>query len=76
MNKSFKEDKERVLGRIDLSRKGSVDVAISPLLEFLNGRECYYTTSSCSGRLVIFAEVPPYPPPPPLVLSMMMMMMM
>ena len=53
----FALDKKRVLGRVDLSRKGSVDAAILPLLDYLNGLDCYYSTSSCSGRLVVFAEV-------------------
>ena len=54
---SFAADKARVLARVDLSRKGSVDAAISPLLGYLNGQDCYYSTSSCSGRLVVYSEV-------------------
>ena len=53
----FAEDKARVLGGVDLSRKGSVDAAILPLVGYLNRLDCYYSTSSCSGRLVLFAEV-------------------
>ncbi|CAI8016004.1 tRNA wybutosine-synthesizing protein 3 homolog [Geodia barretti] len=52
----FAEDKARVLGGVDLSRKGSVDAAILPLVGYLNRLDCYYSTSSCSGRLVLFAE--------------------
>ena len=53
----FAKDKARVLGGVDLSRKGSVDAAILPLVGYLNRLDCYYSTSSCSGRLVLFAEV-------------------
>ena len=55
----FAEDKVRVLGGVDLSRKGSVDAAILPLVGYLNRLDCYYSTSSCSGRLVLFEEVGP-----------------
>ena len=54
---SFAADKARVLGQVDLSRKGSVDAAIVPLLVYVNAQECFYSTSSCAGRLVVFAEV-------------------
>ena len=57
MATSFLCDKARVLSQIDLSRKGSVDAAIVPLLEYLNAQNCYYSTSSCAGRLVVFTEV-------------------
>lgn len=53
----FAADKERVLGQVDLSRKGSVDAAVLPLLAYLNAQKCFYSTSSCAGRLVLFAEV-------------------
>ena len=56
---SFAADKARVLGQVDLSRKGSVDAAAVPLLEYLNAQDCFYSTSSCAGRLVLFAEVSP-----------------
>ena len=54
---SFAADKARVLGQVDLSRKGSVDAAIAPLLAYVNAQEYFYSTSSCAGRLVVFAEV-------------------
>lgn len=53
----FEADKARVLKQVDLSRKGSVDAAIAPLLVYINAQECYYSTSSCAGRLIVFAEV-------------------
>lgn len=54
---SFVVDKARVLGQVDLSRKGSVDAAIVPLVDYVNSQDHFYTTSSCAGRLVLFAEV-------------------
>ena len=57
MEGSFAADKARVLDQVDLSRKGSVDAAIAPLLDCLNAQSCFYSTSSCAGRLVLFAEV-------------------
>lgn len=53
----FATDKARVLGQVDLSRKGSVDEPIAPLVEYLNSVENYYTTSSCSGRISAFSQV-------------------
>lgn len=54
---SFQAEKARVLGRADLSRKGSVDEPIRELIGFINQQESYYTSSSCSGRVVLFSEV-------------------
>ncbi len=53
----FVSDKSRVLGKSDLSRKGSVDEPIKSLVDFINSQPIYYTTSSCSGRVVVFEEV-------------------
>ena len=57
MSVCFAADKARVLGKVDLSRKGSVDVAIAPLLGYVNAQDFFYSTSSCAGRLVLFAKV-------------------
>lgn len=57
MRTSFAADKARVLGQVDLSRKASVDAAVVPVLACLNAQNCFYSTSSCAGRLVLFAEV-------------------
>ena len=40
----------------DLSPKGSVDVAIKPLIDRINALEGVVTTSSCAGRLSVFLE--------------------
>lgn len=37
----------------DKSRKGSVDEPIKKLLDAINNLDNYYTTSSCSGRIMI-----------------------
>ena len=53
----FSSHKARGLEKVDLSRKGSVDDAIMPMVKLLNSTDEYYTTSSCSGRISIFCEV-------------------
>ena len=55
---TFDLDKARVLhGKQDLSRKGSIDRPIADLVEYINSQDNYYTTSSCSGRILVFLEV-------------------
>lgn len=55
---SFAQDKLRVLNqKEDLSRKGSVDQPIVELVDYINSLDNYYTTSSCSGRILLFSEV-------------------
>ncbi len=54
---NFASNKLSVLAKADLSRKGSVDEPIRDLIHFINSQECFYTTSSCSGRLAVFSEV-------------------
>ena len=55
---NFHSEKARVLGKVDLSRKGSVDEPITELVGFINSLKDFYTTSSCSGRLTVHQEVP------------------
>ena len=38
----------------DLSPKGSIDVPIRPLVDFINSIDGLVTTSSCSGRISVF----------------------
>ena len=40
----------------DLSPKGTVDEAIKPLIDRINGLEGVVTTSSCAGRISVFLE--------------------
>ncbi|XP_046998294.1 tRNA wybutosine-synthesizing protein 3 homolog isoform X1 [Schistocerca americana] len=56
--KEFQDKKKRILNSTDLSRKGSVDSDIVELVDFINSHNQYVTTSSCSGRLIVFCEVP------------------
>jgi len=54
-NVNFDSQKEQSLSAVDLSRKGSVDVPILDLVNWINNLADYYTTSSCSGRIVLFS---------------------
>ena len=50
----FKREKQEFLSKPDKSRKKSIDEKIKKLLELLNEKDQYYTTSSCSGRIMIY----------------------
>jgi tRNA wybutosine-synthesizing protein 3 len=53
---NFQKEKDDVLKKletIDKSRKGSVDEDIKDLVNTINNHPNYYTTSSCSGRIMI-----------------------
>lgn len=43
----------------DKSPKGTLDTPIVPLLDALNSHPCYFTTSSCSGRISILSQPSP-----------------
>ena len=49
----FSKEKIRCLSRADNSRKGSIDKHVLLLVELLNSNDDYYTTSSCSGRIML-----------------------
>lgn len=53
----FRRWKAQCLGRADLSRKGSVDEDVAELVQLLNAREQFFTTSSCSGRIILLDGV-------------------
>ena len=53
----FNRQKENALSSVDLSRKGSIDSHIVDLVEYINTSMEYFTTSSCSGRIIIFEQV-------------------
>uniref|UniRef100_A0A0L8GLY1 tRNA wybutosine-synthesizing protein 3 homolog n=1 Tax=Octopus bimaculoides TaxID=37653 RepID=A0A0L8GLY1_OCTBM len=59
MAKSFALQKKNNLSKIDCSRKGSIDAPILSLCQYINSLEQYFTTSSCSGRIIIFEDVAP-----------------
>jgi tRNA wybutosine-synthesizing protein 3 len=52
----FKNEKKNVLKKMhsyDKSKKGSLDDEIRELVFLINSLEDYYTTSSCSGRIML-----------------------
>ena len=57
MTLHWKKEKELALSRLRRDYElGKVDSDIKGLLDIINAMNCYYTTSSCSGRIQI-AEV-------------------
>ncbi|MBW3002963.1 hypothetical protein KY337_00235 [Candidatus Woesearchaeota archaeon] len=49
----FQNNKKVSLSKVDKSRKGSIDSHIVDLVNTINENPHYYTTSSCSGRIVL-----------------------
>ena len=49
----FESQKKQFLGKQDKSKKGSIDEELKPLIGLINSSPAYYTTSSCSGRIVL-----------------------
>lgn len=56
MNNNFEQRKNDVLSKLDKSSIGQWDEKIKALCEKLNSEEDYYTTSSCSGRVLIMVD--------------------
>jgi len=54
---TFDLDKKNILSKIDKSKKGEIDEGIKELVDLINSKENYYTTSSCAGRIVLI-EIP------------------
>lgn len=54
---AFEKQKVSCLSQVDLSKKGSIDDEIMDLVQYVNAKDNYFTTSSCSGRISIFSEV-------------------
>lgn len=50
---SFEKNKRVFLNKSDKSKKKSVDTKIKKLVNLINSLPNYYTTSSCSGRIVL-----------------------
>lgn len=53
---TFETDKKNVLGRMDKSKKGEIDNGIKEICTLINESSNYYTTSSCSGRIVVLEK--------------------
>lgn len=51
----FDKEKNEFLRKKDKSRKGSMDIKIKSLVEKINSLDDFFTTSSCSGRILISA---------------------
>ncbi|XP_041805641.1 tRNA wybutosine-synthesizing protein 3 homolog [Chelmon rostratus] len=58
MEKTFSQWKKQCLNKLDLSKKGSVDEDIEHVVSLLNSCEEYFTTSSCSGRIILIDGAP------------------
>jgi len=56
MSSLFDKQKAECLGKHDLSRKGSIDEPIVKIIQFINDHRDFFSLSSCSGRIVVFAE--------------------
>lgn len=54
---TFQQWKNQCLNKSDFSKKGSVDEDISHIVSFINSHDKYFTTSSCSGRIILFDGV-------------------
>jgi len=52
----FNNQKKTFLAKLDKSKKGSIDKEIAHLVKKINSSERYYTTSSCSGRVVLIEK--------------------
>ncbi|KAG7220997.1 hypothetical protein INR49_001715, partial [Caranx melampygus] len=58
MEKIFSQWKKQCMNKLDQSKKGSVDQDIGHVVSLLNGCEEYFTTSSCSGRIILIDRDP------------------
>jgi tRNA wybutosine-synthesizing protein 3 len=52
----FQNQKKTFLAKLDKSRKGKIDKPIKSLINKINKSKNYYSTSSCSGRIVLLAK--------------------
>ena len=55
-SKNFQKQKKDCLSRKDKSNKAGIDKDIKPLIDLLNSSSDYYTTSSCSGRILLIEK--------------------
>jgi tRNA wybutosine-synthesizing protein 3 len=54
--KDFILHKRNALSRADNSRKSAIDDAVLPLVSLINSLPGFYTTSSCSGRIMLIGR--------------------
>lgn len=57
MEKKFSQWKKQCLNKLDQSKKGIVDEDIEHVVSLINSREEFFTTSSCSGRVILIDAV-------------------
>ena len=53
---SFEKNKRDILSKLDKSKKRSIDKDIKKLVELINSLPNYFTTSSCSGRILLIEK--------------------
>jgi tRNA wybutosine-synthesizing protein 3 len=49
----FEQEKKRILDKADYSKIGSIDHGIRRIVELINSKPDYCTTSSCAGRVTL-----------------------
>ncbi len=49
----FASEKKDILSKADMSRKGMVDEEIKDIVDIINSKDNYCTTSSCAGRITL-----------------------
>ena len=52
----FGKEKKEFLNKKDKSRKKKIDIKIKKLVDRINSLDDFYTTSSCSGRILLIAQ--------------------
>lgn len=52
----FDNEKKNCLNKKDKSKKKAIDKDIKPLIDLINSLKDYYTTSSCSGRILLIEK--------------------
>ena len=53
---NFKKEKNDFLRKIDKSKKRKIDKKIEKIVAYINSLQNYYTSSSCSGRIVLIEK--------------------
>ncbi len=53
---AFEKEKNDFLNKIDKSKKKKIGKKISKLVDYINSLNNHYTSSSCSGRILLIEE--------------------
>lgn len=62
MEKQFSQWKKQCVNKLDQSKKGRVDQDIEHVVSLINSRAEFFTTSSCSGRVLLIDAVSTWSP--------------